>query len=53
MLFKHDRFAYPIQELESVTTTTGRYYTVPGGNVYESITTALGRNEEKKRGLKA
>lgn len=52
MLFKHDRFAYPIQELESVTTTTGRYYTVPGGNVYESITTALGRNEEKKKGLK-
>jgi ATP-dependent exoDNAse (exonuclease V) beta subunit len=37
-------------ELETVETDDGRFYKTPGG-LYESITTALGRNEEKKKSL--
>jgi len=38
-------------EFEAIETPGGRYYKTPGG-LFESITTALGRNEEKKIGLK-
>jgi genome maintenance exonuclease 1 len=51
MFFSHsDRFEK--FRIETVETAEGRFYKTPGG-LYESITTALGRNEEKKKSLAA
>jgi genome maintenance exonuclease 1 len=49
MIFQHKN----IKEftLESVTTDVGRHYTTPEGNVYESVTTWLGKREGKKESL--
>ncbi len=49
-MFKHST-EYPIFEMNSVTTPEGRRYEVPGGKIYESVTTALGRQPGKKEGL--
>lgn len=38
-------------ELTSIEGKDGRVYKVPGGQLYESITTALGKNPEKKKSL--
>ena len=44
-----DRFE--VQDIEAITTGGGRRYKVPNGELYESVTTALGRQPEKKRAL--
>tara|TARA_B100000029_G_scaffold417317_1_gene421899 strand:+ start:229 stop:903 length:675 start_codon:yes stop_codon:yes gene_type:complete len=49
-MFQHTK-KYKIHELESVTTKEGRRYIVPTGDEYESITTVLGRDPEKKKSL--
>ena len=49
-MFKHSN-KYPIYDIEAVTTPEGRRYEVPGGNIYESVTTALGKRSGKKEGL--
>jgi len=50
-MFEHTK-KYKIHELESVTTEKeGRRYILPTGEKYESITTVLGRNPEKKKSL--
>ena len=50
MEFTHDNRYAPI-ELEATTTPDGRKYQTPSGELYESVTTALGRNPEKKKSL--
>lgn len=42
---------FKLYQFESVETPEGRKYKVPGGRLYESITTALGKNPEKKKSL--
>ena len=50
-MFQHTK-KYKIHELESVTTEKdGRRYILPTGEKYESITTVLGRDPEKKKSL--
>ena len=44
-----DRFE--VQDIEAITTAGGRRYKVPNGELYESVTTALGRQPEKKKSL--
>ena len=52
---KTDRFIhskkYKIHDLETVNTKEGRKYVLPTGEKYESITTVLGRDPEKKKSL--
>ena len=50
MAFIHeDRFE--VQDIEAITTAGGRRYKVPNGELYESVTTALGNQPEKKKSL--
>jgi hypothetical protein len=50
MEFLHeDRFE--VHSIEAVTTESGRRYKVPNGEMLESITTALGNQPGKKKGL--
>ena len=49
-MFNHSK-KYKIHELESITTKEGRKYILPTGEKYESITTVLGRDPEKKKSL--
>ena len=44
-----DRFE--VQDIEAITTAGGRRYKVPNGELYESVTTALGNQPEKKKSL--
>ena len=48
--FIHENRFTPVN-LEAITTPEGRRYKVPSGGAYESITTALGKDPEKKKGL--
>jgi len=50
MEFIHDDTFKPV-DLESTTTPEGRRYRTPSGELYESITTALGKDPEKKKSL--
>ena len=50
MEFLHeDRFE--VHSIEAVTTDSGRRYKIPNGDMYESVTTALGNQPGKKEGL--
>ena len=50
MEFIHeDRFE--VHSIEAVTTESGRRYKIPNGDMYESVTTALGNQPGKKEGL--
>ena len=50
MEFIHeDRFE--VHSIEAVTTESGRQYKIPNGDMYESVTTALGNLPGKKEGL--
>jgi len=50
MEFIHeDRFE--VHSIEAVTTESGRQYKIPNGDMYESVTTALGNQPGKKEGL--
>ena len=50
MEFIHeDRFE--VHPIEAVTTESGRRYKIPNGDMYESVTTALGNQPGKKEGL--
>jgi len=50
MEFLHeDRFE--VHSIEAVTTESGRRYKIPNGDMYESVTTALGNQPGKKEGL--
>ena len=50
MEFIHeDRFE--VYDIEAITTSSGRRYKVPNGDLYESVTTALGRQPEKMKSL--
>ena len=47
MEFIHeDRFE--VHSIEAVTTESGRRYKIPNGDMYESVTTALGNQPGKK-----
>ena len=48
--FKHENRYVPV-DMEATTTPEGRRYKTPSGDLYESITTVLGNNPEKKKGL--
>lgn len=50
MEFLHNDRYRPI-DLKATTTPEGRRYQTPSGKLYESITTALGNNPEKKKSL--
>ncbi len=50
MEFIHeDRFE--VHSIEAITTDSGRRYKIPNGDMYESVTTALGNQPGKKEGL--
>lgn len=44
-MFDHELIEF--QELESVTTDDGRFYTTPEGKVYPSVTTVLGKTKDQ------
>ncbi len=48
--FIHDDRFTPV-DLEATTTPEGRRYRTPSGDLYESITTVLGKDPEKKKSL--
>ena len=48
--FVHDDRFTPV-DLKATTTPEGRRYVTPSGELYESVTTALGKDPEKKKGL--
>lgn len=50
MEFMHDDRYNPV-DLKATTTPEGRRYQTPSGELYESVTTALGKDPEKKRSL--
>ena len=49
-MFNHTN-TYPIYDLKSKTTKTGRFYTTPEGIAYPSVTTVLGSDDAKKEWL--
>ena len=50
MAFIHED-KFELYEIEAITTPEGRQYKVPNGEMFESITTALGNQPGKKEGL--
>ena len=50
MEFIHEE-RFDVYSIEAITTDSGRRYKVPNGEMYESVTTALGNQPGKKEGL--